>query len=363
MMATAPSCRFMLGCCLDSLRTLPDGYVQMVMTSPPFWRLRDYGVEGQIGMEQTLGEYIAAIVSVFREVRRVIANDGVLWMELGDCYVANQKGTDGDKSTLTKQAQVPKRNANNEVFKLPRSADLKRKDLVGVPWRVALALQDDGWYLRSDVIWHKTNAMPESVTDRPTRSHSYLFLLTKSKRYYYDQAATLEPISPNTHLRVAQDVARQAWSSRAYGGSKTMKTVLRGGVADRHDKRKSVNPKANSPREKFVKQNSSFATSTRGAVLLRNKRTVWAIPTQPYKHAHFATFPEALVEPCILAGSRIGDTVLDPFGGSGTVGKVAIEHGRHAILMELNPEYMRQARVRVGKAQPHLFPEMARRRA
>jgi DNA modification methylase len=268
------------GNCRQVLPTLPPESVQCCVTSPPYWGLRDYGVDGQLGLEPTPDEYVANMVAVFSEVARVLRDDGTLWLNLGDSYASGSKGSGGPNEKQDSNA-----GSYYDIRKFNHG--LKPKDLCGIPWRVAFALQADGWYLRSDIIWHKPNPMPESVTDRPTKAHEYLFLLSKQERYFYDAEA------------IREDKSR-------HGGGQL------------------------------------------GSPDFRNKRTVWTIPSQPYSEAHFATFPEDLVKPCILAGSRLGDTILDPFSGSGTVGKVATEFGRRAVLIELNPSYIKLADTRTN---------------
>ena len=305
----------LIGDAKAELGKLESESVQCCVTSPPYWGLRDYGVAGQIGMETTPQDYVRVMVEVFEEVRRVLRPDGTCWVNLGDSYAANRSY----QVTDNKHKDV----GNNMAMRVP--AGLKPKDLVGIPWRVAFALQEAGWYLRSDIIWHKPNPMPESVTDRPTKAHEYLFLLTKSERYFYDQEAILDPVSDNTHARLSQNVQAQIGSARANGGGKAngnMKAVGR-----------KFDPSAGN------KNNPSFDAAMAIMPDKRNKRSVWTVPTQSYSGAHFATFPPDLIKPCILAGSRPGDVVLDPFGGSGTTGQVAIELGRRPILIELNPEY------------------------
>lgn len=314
------------------LPTLEAGSVQMCVTSPPYWGLRDYGHDGQIGLESTPDAYVAKMVQVFREVKRVLRDDGTLWLNLGDTYAAGRGGTampaetlaggvsgHGDETAHRGRAQVPdgkNPNAPIAVYQPHRNAGaigLKHKDLVGIPWRVAFALQSDGWYLRQDIIWGKPNPMPESVTDRCTKSHEYIFLLSKSARYYFDAAAIAES-------------AITAGESR--GGGKKVSAS-----------------NAHYP-EGTAKQNLDVYGMTPGT---RNKRSVWTVATKPFSGAHFATFPPALIEPCILAGSRPGDTVLDPFGGSGTVGKVCEDLGRNWLLIELNPAYEKLSRDRTAQ--------------
>jgi DNA modification methylase len=298
-------CRILVGDCRDGMATLPDQSVQTCVTSPPYFGLRDYGHDGQIGLEPTPDEFVEALVSVFREVRRVLKDDGTVWLNLGDSYVgsANNGGT-ASKTMQGTQA------ATGKNLPTKRGEGLKQKDLIGIPWRVAFALQADGWYLRQDIIWHKPNPMPESVQDRCTKAHEYLFLLTKSERYFYDADAIAEDLQRPPHAP-GNKASADAGHLRNDVGIDRMQKV--------------------------------WGESGR-----RNKRSVWTITTKPYSEAHFATFPPDLIEPCILAGSRPGDVVLDPFGGSGTTGAVAVGHGRRAVLCELNPEYAALAVERVG---------------
>lgn len=248
------------------LARLPDKAVQSVVTSPPYWGLRDYNLPGQVGLEETLPQFLNRLVAIFAEIKRVLKDDGTLWLNIGDGYTSGNRGW-----------RAPdKKNAARAMDVRPDTPEgLKPKDLLGIPWRLALRLQEDGWYLRSDIIWHKPNAMPESVKDRPTRAHEYLFLLTKCEQYYYDRTSILE-----------------------------------------------VNG--------------------------RNKRSVWNVNTQPLSLPHAATFPPALIRPCILASTHRGDYVLDPFFGSGTVGLVCEETGRNYVGIELHPKYVRLAAERLG---------------
>ncbi len=301
-----------IGDCREVLKTLPDESVQCCVTSPPYWGLRDYGVKGQIGLEKTPAEFIEKLVGVFREVKRVLRKDGTCWINMGDCYMSNPN-----------RKMVP---------------GLKNKDLVGQPWMLAFALRADGWYLRRDIIWHKPNAMPESVKDRPALAHEYLFLLSKSGRYYYDSEAIKEPVTGNAHSRGSGVNPKCAGWADGPGAHSTLQHAKPGGSY-----KGSIPGRKNGPgqdrRSTRPRQNSSFSAAVSQLVERRNKRTVWTIPTTPYPDAHFATYPSALVTPCILASTKLGDTVLDPFGGSGTTGKVALELGRKAILIELNPNY------------------------
>ena len=292
----------------DVLAGLDDKSVNCCVTSPPYWGLRDYGVDGQLGLEATPEEYVANMVAVFREVRRVLRDDGTLWLNLGDSY-ANLRG--GKKPGLYEDKRNDAATWQARVSILPPG--LKPKDLVGIPWRVAFALQADGWYLRSDIIWSKPNPMPESVTDRPTKAHEYVFLMSKAARYYYDSEAIKEPVASSSIARLAQpSLPEQAGSSRVPG-----------------------------------KTNGNMKAVGNGKT--RNRRSVWTVNTQPYKGAHFATFPEKLIEPCVLAGCPAGGTVLDPFAGSGTTGAVAKRLGRGFIGIELNPDYIGLCEERIAK--------------
>lgn len=295
------------GDALSVLRTLPATSMQMCVTSPPYWGLRDYGVPGQLGAERTPLDYVAKLVAIFAEVRRVLRDDGTLWLNLGDCYI-NAKGRAHGADPKQRARRFGLRPQDASIRNFP---GLKPKDLVGVPWRVAFALQDDGWYLRSDIVWEKPNAMPDSVTDRPTKSHEYIFLLSKSRRYHYDGDAVREPST---------------------------------GRASGNRERKTANGRpGHRPADHYGASIPSAAKDT------RQRRTVWTIPTKPYKGAHFAVFPPELPRLCILAGSRAGDTVLDPFAGSGTTCAVAKLLGRHFIGIELNEEYMALAEQRIAR--------------
>lgn len=257
------------GDCRETMRRWASEGVkaQMCVTSPPYFGLRDYGVEGQLGLEQTPEQYVDAMVEVFRCVRDVLADDGVLWLNIGDSYA----GYHGNKNAAYDAAPSNKGGYfENQRKTLVNHNGIKNKDLIGIPWMLAFALRADGWYLRQDIIWHKPNPMPESVRDRCTKAHEYIFLLSKAEKYFFDSKAILE-------------------------------TTVDGGK--------------------------------------RNRRSVWSVNVKPYKGAHFATFPPALIEPCVLAGSKKGDIVLDPFMGSGTTAQVALQHGRQYLGCELNPEY------------------------
>jgi DNA modification methylase len=303
------------GDALETLRQLPDQSVQCCVTSPPYWGLRDYGIDNQLGLEKTPEEYVGKMVEVFREVRRVLRDDGTLWLNLGDSYAGSwgnyhPNSPPGKHGQRLKETQRWNRPAYSSQEFLPPTANcgLKPKDLVGIPWRVAFALQADGWYLRSDIIWAKPNPMPESVTDRPTKSHEYVFLLAKSERYFFDQDA------------VRENGADTIYTQDRY--------KYKPSPAGKHDLNGDTNISSSDFAQYFTKDGK------------RNIRTVWTIPTQPYPDAHFATFPQDLVKPCVLAGSHPGDVVLDPFAGSGTALYVAKELGRRGIGIELNTSYI-----------------------
>lgn len=329
------------GDCRDVLKSLPDESVNCVVTSPPYWNLRDYKVDGQIGLEKSMFEHIEILVDVFREVKRVLRSDGTLWLNYGDAYAQ------GGKAATTEELEADATRAKEKNYSTQayagyegwqrasgtaQKSGLKAKNLLGLPWRLAFALQDDGWILRSDIIWNKLNPLPESVVDRPTKTHEYLFLLAKSQRYYYNAEAILEDVSPNTHARISQNVAAQIGSARAHAGGKTngnMKAVVR---------KPGVHPKAAMNAE-GSRQNESFSSATVLKVEKRNKRTVWNVACKGYPDAHFATFPPDLIRPCILAGCPVGGVVLDPFAGSGTTLQVAMELQCKSVGIELSKDY------------------------
>jgi DNA modification methylase len=299
------------------LEGMDAGSINTCVTSPPYWGLRDYGVAGQLGLEETPEEYVENLVEAFRGVRRVLRDDGTIWVNLGDSYCSTAPDTKGDPIHRRGIfAGVSERRAAASQKQRPKTpSGLKPKDLVGIPWRVAFALQADGWYLRSDIIWSKPSSMPESVTDRPTKAHEYIFLMSKAARYWYDADAIKEKPQPS---RLEQDIENQTGTTRGHGGAKA-----------------NGNLKA-------------LGDPVGG----RNKRTVWTVTTQPYREAHFATFPPKLIEPCILAGCPEGGTVLDPFSGSGTTGMVALRHNRNYIGIELNPEYVEISKRRIEDDAP-----------
>jgi DNA modification methylase len=311
------------GDCIATLQTLPEKSINCCVTSPPYFGLRDYGHDGQIGLEQTPEAYVNKMVEVFREVRRVLRDDGTLWLNLGDSYnnrscarkSSHQTGLGFDSEDLRKTwKDLAGEGRTRMSF---THGGMKEKDLMGIPWRVAFALQADGWYLRQDIIWHKPNPMPESVKDRCTKAHEYIFLLSKSERYYFDSEAMKEPAV-----------------SEKPAGNKRHKyaDAYANGTGEEHRTKAGL----------LALQGVEWET--------RNRRSVWTVATKPYKGAHFATYPPELIRPCILAGCPKGGTVLDPFGGSGTTAQVAIEEGRNAILCELNPEYIELAKRRIEAA-------------
>ncbi len=331
--------RVYFGDCRDTMRDLKaQGVrVQCCVTSPPYYGLRDYGHPGQIGLEKTPAEYVAALVEVFEGVRELLADDGVLWLNLGDSYANDAKwgGSSGGK-------HVQALHGNTGIGRGKKDTGLKPKDLVGAPWLVAFALQEAGWYLRQDVIWHKPNPMPESVTDRCTKAHEYLFLLTKSERYYWDAEAMRERAVAADIGAMDGGAQRQADGTDANDG-RNFRSKANSFKRD-GSKRAEVIPGQTVGTHRAEREESTYDTFT------RNRRSVWTVPTQPYAGAHFAVFPAALIEPCILAGSRPGDLVLDPFMGSGTTAQVAQALGRQWIGCELNPEYAPLQQARTAQA-------------
>lgn len=318
--------RIDFGDCRETMRRwAADGVrVQTCVTSPPYFGLRDYGHPGQIGLEQTPEEYIAAMVEVFRCVRDVLADDGTLWLNIGDSY--NAAGRTGHGTRVGFKQASNRASAEGADNCRPSVEGLKPKDLIGIPWMLAFALRADGWYLRQDIIWHKPNPMPESVRDRCTKAHEYIFLISKSERYFFDSEAMKEPAV-----------------SEKPAGNKRHKyaDAYAAGTSEEHRTKAGL----------LALQGVEWET--------RNRRSVWTVATRPYKGAHFATFPPALIEPCILAGSRPGDIVLDPFMGSGTTAAVAIQHGRQYLGCELNPDYRPLQQERISEAVGPLFMEAA----
>ena len=412
-----PSHHILIGDCIDMMRTLPDQSVQCCVTSPPYFGLRDYGVDGQIGLEQTPAEFICRLVEVFREVRRVLRNDGTAWVNMGDSYAgswgAHGRDDMGVGISTISQRQVM---ASQRKAKASTHTEYKPKDLMGMPWRLAFALQDDGWYLRQDIIWHKPNPMSESTRDRCTKAHEYIFLLSKSRRYHCDMEAIREPANLTgkgsaNGFRGGAYVNSSTFDN-AEGGSRTSPgntvppTIPNNGVGWGHgtdaksrnrqrvtvptgwdtstgdgghgafhkegaerarrdsfkredSKREQVIPGQNKGTHRPDREESTWDTAT------RNKRSVWTVATHSFKDAHFATFPPDLIRPCVLAGAPRGGVVLDPFGGAGTTAVVAMQEGRKSILCELNPEYAAMAERRIatawldGAAQMDVFHDAA----
>ena len=321
------------GDCREILKTLPDASVNCCITSPPYWGLRDYGYDGQIGLERTPEKYVEKMVVVFREVRRVLRDDGTLWLNLGDSYAANTKNRSVEQA-IAKSALMGSTHNQCSILKQQNkiTSGLKPKDLVGIPWMVAFALRADGWYLRQEIIWHKPNVMPESVRDRCTKAHEYIFLLAKSEHYYFDAAAILESQSEQERTRRIRE----------------QQTGLRTRYCLARDKEHGqVRPGRNGCARSVETRQTLAQKGT------RNRRSVWLIPNVPGNGEHFAAFPPELPQTCMLAGCPEGGTVIDPFGGSGTVGKVAEEYGRNSILIELNPKYCEMAKKKT--AQMGLF--------
>ena len=298
------------GDALSVLKTMPSQSINTCVTSPPYWGLRDYGVDGQLGLESTPEEYVAKMVEVFREVNRVLRDDGTLWLNLGDSYVASHVVGTKDDDTGWKHGAISK---GYQARAGGVGNGRNPKDLVGIPRMVAFALRADGWYLRQDIIWHKPNPMPESVKDRCTKAHEYIFLLSKSRKYYYDHEAISEPYTSKAEK--PRNKAKERYNDSYKGGRWSE------GVRDYY------------------------------AAGKRNKRSVWTVTTKPFKGAHFAVFPPDLIEPCILAGCPEGGIVLDPFMGSGTTAVVALKHNRNYIGIELNPEYIKIAEKRVSELE------------
>lgn len=329
--------KILTGDALLCLKSMESESVNCCVTSPPYYGLRDYGCQGQIGLEATPQEYIDKLVLVFREVRRVLTTDGTLWLNIADSYAGSGKGRNADGHfNLTSICKESYGQKSSVLSKTIVNDKLKRKDLIGIPWMLAFALRDDGWYLRQDIIWYKPNCMPEAVKDRCTKSHEYLFLLSKSDKYYFDYSAIREPAvgfdksSPRDSLGT-----HTPNSGRRKGNSKT----FRGGGT-------YTGGRSFENSNKVDRESHGNSENTTG---FRNRRSVWSISTKGYAGAHFATFPEELVRPCILAGSKPNDVILDPFCGSGTVGAVSIQEGRNFIGIDLNPDYCQMSVHRIEK--------------
>lgn len=318
-----PKTQILPGDCIQSLKSLPDASVNCCVTSPPYFGLRDYGCDEQIGLEETPESFIARLVEVFREVKRVLKDDGTCWVNMGDSYAGSGKGRNPDGTVHVSALFAKQGSSAGTVMGNVKSGIVpngcKPKDLIGIPWMLAFALRADGWYLRQDIIWHKPNPMPESVTDRCTKAHEYIFLLSKSRQYYFDCDSIRTPLKETTKKRV-----ESGWNCE----------------------RSNISSDGNQG-IKVEKMGTRFAPE-KGA----NKRSVWTINTHSYKEAHFATYPPELIKPCITAGCPEGGTVIDPFGGSGTTAQVAMENGRNAILCELNPEYIKIIEKRLNSVDP-----------
>ncbi len=351
-----------IGKALEQLRKMPDGIASCGVTSPPYYKLRDYGVDGQIGLEETPEEFIEKLVSIFHEFRRVLRDDGTLWVNIADTYAGKGYRGGGDPT-------IGKRNLGNENAYPPKTnpKGCKPGDLIGIPWMLAFAMRADGWYLRQEIIWSKPNPMPESVRNRCTKSHESLFLFSKCRKYYYDAAAISEPVTETTVKRLSQDIDAQAGSITPSKGNGKMKAATprnavinyylvagsEGALGTPQSRRRMKVP---SGWETGSGSHGTFHSEGRKSKaeytemnfpLKRNKRDVWVLATTPFPGSHFATFPKKLVEPCILAGSPKGGLVVDMFAGSGTTGVVALSHERQFIGIELKPEYAEIAEQRI----------------
>ncbi len=340
---------------LNGLKQLPDKSIPCCVTSPPYWALRDYNVEGQIGLEKTPEEYIEVMVKIFQEVKRVLKDDGTLWLNIGDTYSGSYKG----KKDKSKHPQDTNKGSRNNINLTYFSSNKhKPKDLIGIPWMLAFALKADGWYLRQDIIWNKPNPMPESVTDRCTKSHEYIFLLSKSKKYYYDASSIKTKIADATVLRMLQQIDSQKGSDRIPGKTNgRMKAVGPG-----RNVRKGIDIKGGNQGNELgipamaingngVKGHSGYFDKE-GNIIgdgSANKKSVWTVTARPFKEAHFATFPEALIVDCIKAGCRENGIVLDPFMGAGTTALVARKLNRNYIGFELNESYVKITTQRLNK--------------
>lgn len=332
--------RILHGDCREVLRTLEDESVHCVVTSPPYWGLRDYGVAGQLGMEPTYTEHVETMADLFDDVRRVLRKDGTLWLNYGDSYASS---VNGRSAADTKAAGNDDRTFRDKPFSTVQGI-LKPKDMCGIPWRVAFALQERGWYLRQDIIWAKPNPMPESVADRCTKAHEYVFMLTKSARYHYDADA------------IAEDAIYSGLANQDASGFKDPRS-FNGKHKDGYrtsDKQRGHGRRHAGFNDRWDQMEKAEQCSGK-----RNKRSVWNVATKPFSGAHFATFPPELIEPCILAGCPKGGLVLDPFGGAGTTGMVADRLGRDALLIELNPEYADIAHRRIH-ADAGMFADVRR---
>ena len=328
--------KILQGNCIDKIKELEDNSIDCVVSSPPYFGLRDYGVDGQFGLEKTYHDYLANTVKVFETFKPKLKDTATIWWNVGDSY------SSGKRTSTTNQSL--RGDKNYGVTRTPVQNGIKEKDLLMIPNRVAIVLQDAGWYIRSEIIWHKPNPMPESVRDRPTSCHEKIWLITKNKKYYYDHEAIKEPITDTTAIRLLQkNINNQKGSLRGNGGMKSngnMKAMGR----KKFDKNMGGSGTSFVDHSGYKKADGSYMINS-----TRNKRNVWTITTKPFKDAHFATFPKDLIEPCIKAGCPEGGVVLDPFGGSGTTGIVAALNNRNAILIELNQNYIDIANKRIDK--------------
>lgn len=338
--------KIICGDALTVLRTLPDKCCRCCVTSPPYYGLRDYGVVGQIGLEPKLRDYMDRLIEVFAEVKRVLTDDGTLWINIADSYAGSGKGAARYPENAKKYKQGTNVGSVGCAAITKAKFDLPAKNLIGIPWRLAFALQDDGWILRQDIIWDKSNCMPESVRDRCTKSHEYIFLFAKRQRYYFNAEAIKEPIADSTIDRLAQDIEKQSGSARAHGGTKNMKAVGKGNCKTFRGGMYTNNKTFYNSAE--IKRDSHGNKPNEEG--LRNKRSVWEISTSTSRKGsknHYATFPDELAVNCILAGTAEGDVVLDPFVGSGTTCRVANRYGRQYIGIDLNPAYCKAAEAEI----------------
>lgn len=342
--------------CVRGMKMLPDASVQCCVTSPPYWGLRDYGIKEQYGLEPTPEEYVLKMVEVFEEVKRILKPDGTLWLNIGDAYWGSGKAGK-DPLYQAKHTEFGKPSTHTSRFGIPttrKHPKVKSKDLIGLPWMLAFALRDAGWYLRQDIIWHKPNPLPESVTDRCTKSHEYIFLLTQSPKYYFDQQSIKTPLKDSSILRLLQDIELQKGSDRIPGKTNGPMKAKVSGKKPRPgiDVNGGNQAKGHIPMgvegTSFKGHRGNFKAN--GELIggsLANKRSVWTVATKPFKEAHFATYPEELIVDCIKAGSKDGDLILDPFMGAGTTALVAALLNRKFIGFELNPEYIKIANKRL----------------